>query len=442
MPETAVPETAVHANDPYVIVSADSHAGLPTEDYRAYLATKYHPQFDEFLAERAAVLEASTRLGVRNEDYAKKWFAEHEEALRSGWEADKRDLELDGDGVAGEVVFPDADAVESRTCVPFGAGLGLSGDMDPELGLAGAQAHNRWLADLCTNSPERRRGVALVPITADMSDVLAEIRRIHADGLGAVMIPAMWVNQAPYHDRCYDPVWALCEELRLPVVTHSGPAPRQEFGDHLGIYVSEVVWWPARPLWFMLWSGVFERFPRLRFGVTEAGCWWLPAQIWFWDRLFLGQKGTEKLGADPFGGAITMPPSDYIDRNCFIGASNTKRRELGMRYEIGVDNICWGNDFPHPEGTWPHTRSWLQKTFHDIPIDETRRMVGLACAEIYGFDLAKLQPHADRCGPTPRDFGQITDDDPTGQRLVDRWAPVKEVGRHWLTDNDFALLDL
>jgi predicted TIM-barrel fold metal-dependent hydrolase len=273
-----------------------------------------------------------------------------------------------------------------------------------------------------------------------MPTVLAEIQRAKNEGLGAVMIPAMWMSQLPYHDRHYDPVWALCQELAMPVVTHSGPAPREEFGNHVGIYVSEVVWWPARPLWFMLWSGVFERFPGLRFGVTEAGCWWLPGMLWFWDRLFLGQKGSEKLGAKPFGDDVTMAPSEYFDRNCFIGASNTKRRELGMRYEIGVDNICWGNDFPHPEGTWPTTRAWLQRTFHDIPIEETRRMVGGAAAEIFGFDLAKLQAHTDRIGPTPRDFGQITDDDPTGARLIDRWAGPRDVGRHWLTDNDFPLV--
>lgn len=339
--------------------------------------------------------------------------------------------------MSGEVVFPDADAVESRTCVPFGAGLGMSGDMDPELGLAGAMAHNRWLAELCAQSPERRCGVALVPITTEMDKVLAEIKRSKESGLGAVMIPAMWVNQTPYNDAKYDPVWALCEELQMPVVTHSGPAPREEFGDHLGIYVSEVVWWPARPLWHLLWSGVFERFPGMRFGVAEAGCWWLPSMMWFWDRLAMGQKGSEKLGG--FKG-LSMLPSEYIDRNCFIGASNTKRRELGMRYEIGIDNIMWGNDFPHPEGTWPNTRAWLKKTFHDIPIDETRRMVGAAAAEVFGFDMAKLKVHADRIGPTPEEFGQITRDDPTGQRLVDKWAPVKEVGRHWLTDHDFALI--
>ena len=425
---------------PYIIVSADSHAGLPTEDYRAYLDAKYHDAFDGFLSERHVQLEAITKLGVRNESYAKSWFEEHEEALRGGWEAPRRDVELDGDGVSGEVVFPDADAVESRTCVPFGAGLGMSGDMNPELGLAGAIAHNRWLAELCATSPERRCGVALVPITAELDRVLAEIRRARESGLGSVMIPAMWVDQTPYHDRRYDPVWALCEELQMPVVTHSGPAPRQEYGDHLGIYVTEVTWWPARPMWFMLWSGVFERFPGLRFGVAEAGCWWLPGLLWFWDRLFLGQKGTEKLGANPFGGAVSMLPSEYVDRNVFIGASNTKRRELGMRYEIGVGNICWGNDFPHPEGTWPTTREWLTKTFHDIPVDETRAMVGMNAAEIFGFDLAALRKHADRCGPTPADFGQVTADDPAGERLAPRWAEAREVGRHWLTGHDFPLI--
>ena len=62
----------------------------------------------------------------------------------------------------------------------------------------------------------------------------------------------------------------------MPVHTHSGPAPSEEYGEHLGIYITEVRWWGARPLWFALWSGVFERFPgcdgvsqsAVRFGPT------------------------------------------------------------------------------------------------------------------------------------------------------------------------------
>ncbi len=183
-------------------------------------------------------------------------------------------------------------------------------------------------------------------------------------------------------------------------------------------------------MWFMMWSGVFDRFPDLKFSVTEAGCWWMPNLLWFWDRLYLGAKGAEKLSS--FG--IETMPSAIFDRNCFIGSSNTKRREIGMRYEIGIDNMPWGNDFPHPEGTWPHSREALAQTFHDVPIDETRRMIGEAAADYYGFDLTVLRPHAERINVTPASLGQ-TDDEAN----IRRWAGHREVGRHWLTGNDFPL---
>ena len=405
-------------NDPYLIVSADSHAGLPTDQYRPYLEKKYHAQLDEFLLEQQVRIEEYTKLGVRDDKYAKKWFEEHDEELAGGWDTVRRNQTMDADGVAGEIIYPDADAVESRTAVPFGAGLGLSGDLDPELGLAGAKAHNRWLADLCSVDAERRCGAALVPITGPVEDALAEIRWAKEAGLGAIMIPARWCNQTPYHDRRYDPIWALCEEYDMPILTHSGSAPREEYGDLLGIYVTEVTWWPARPMWFLLWSGAFERYPNLKFCATEGGCWWLPQLLWFWDRLWMGQKGSEKLGAGAFTGKVDMLPSEYIDRNCFTGLANVKRRELGQRYEIGIQNMLWGTDFP---------------------IDETRVMLGLSAGETFGFDMEALRKISDKIGPTPTEFGQLAPGR-TAQDLVDRWAPVKEVGRHWLTGHDFPLI--
>ncbi|WP_414169604.1 amidohydrolase family protein [Streptoverticillium reticulum] len=418
------------SGDPYLIISSDCHAGLPTEEYRPYLERRFHRAFDDFLAQRTARREEMTRLGVRNETFAARWFEEHEEGLRGGWDAAQRIKELDGDGVAAEVVFPDADAVDSRTAAPFGVGLGLSGDHDPELGMAGARAHNRWLAEFCSAHPERHCGVALLPVTAPVGRVVEEIGRAKESGLGALMIPAMWGEGKPYHDRSYDPVWAAAAAAGMPVLTHSGATPRHEYGDHLGIFVTEVTWWPARPLWFLLWSGVFERHPHLRFGIAESGCWWLPNLLWFMDRLYFGAHGGKKLS--PFAG-LTRPPHEYLDRNVFVCATNTKRRELAQRYEIGVGNILWGSDFPHPEGTWPDTRAWLRTTFHDIPVAETRRMLGLSAAEAFGFDARALAPLAARIGPTPDDLGQ-----PADQRAVEAsWARSRETGRHWLTGEDF-----
>ncbi len=124
-----------------------------------------------------------------------------------------------------------------------------------------------------------------------------------------------------------------------------------------------------------------------------------------------------------------MRPSEYFDRNCFIGASNTRRRELARRYEIGVGNIMWGNDFPHPEGTWPHTREFLRNAFCDIPTDETAEMLGTNAAAVYNFDPAQLAGLADRIGPTPDELGQ------DGHDLA-KWEPLAKAGRPWLTGVD------
>ena len=124
-----------------------------------------------------------------------------------------------------------------------------------------------------------------------------------------------------------------------------------------------------------------------------------------------------------------MRPSEYFDRNCFIGASNTRRRELARRYEIGVGNIMWGNDFPHPEGTWPHTREWLSKAFSDIPVDETQQILGSNAAECYHFDTKALRPWPPGSGPRPRSSARHGDD-------LQKWEELAAAGRPWLTGKE------
>ncbi len=410
--------------DSYLVISSDCHAGLPNEQYRDYLDPEYREAFDTALADRARMMELASR-GILNEAFAEEWERENHEGLRGGWDAGRRDEELDADGVVGEVIFPDADAVTGGASAPFGAGLAASSDVPTELLMAGARAHNRWLAELCQASPDRRAGVALVPIY-DPDLAVAEIHRARESGLrGGILIPSMWGSHPPYHDPRYEPVWAACEDLRMPIHVHSGSADKAAYGPYVGMYVTEVRWWSARPLHFLLWSGVFERHPDLRFAVTECGAFWVPDLLWSMDTAYDREHGARKLGEQLTAG-LSMRPSEYFDRNCAIGASNTRRRELARRYEIGVGNLMWGNDFPHPEGTWPHTREWLQGAFHDIPVDETAAILGGNTAEFYGFDVDALQPLADRFGPTPEDLGQTGDD-------LAKWDAVKAAGRPWRT---------
>jgi len=64
-----------------------------------------------------------------------------------------------------------------------------------------------------------------------------------------------------------------------------------------------------------------------------------------------------------------------------------------------VRTLLWGNDFPHPEGTWPHTRESIHDVFHDVSVEDTTTMIGATTAEVYRFDVDKLAGLVDRIGP-------------------------------------------
>ena len=387
----------------YIVISADGHAGLACEDYRPYLDARYQPAFEDFLAERKAHRDEALKL---NYDYVMGWETENEEGLKGAYDPTIRDRELDTDGVAADVLFADADAVTGNASPPFGAGLMAGAIEDPELAFAGARAHNRFLADMCSHSPERRAGIALVPVTHDVARAVEEVEWVAAQpGVRGIMIPTMWHQRRPYNDGVYDPVWAACAEAGLPVHTHSGEAPTAEYGDNMGAYLAEVVWWAARPAWHLLFGGAFERFPDLKFVVTEAAAYWAPDMMWKWDQYMGGGHTTKKLAA-MLEGKISKLPSDYFGTNIFIGASTMSKEEIRRRYVIGSDVLMWGTDYPHPEGTWPHTADRLRRDFAAVPVDDTADILGLTAARVYGFDLEALATRAQRIGPSPDSLGQ------------------------------------
>jgi predicted TIM-barrel fold metal-dependent hydrolase len=430
----------------YVIISSDCHAGPNSPEYREFLDPEYRADFDDELENREQLIqkrraEAGMPASVSfmgDAEFQEEWFGEdeegnslHEIGLRGGWDAAQRDRELDRDGVSAEVVFPGPDAALGTMGAPFGAGFNPQVTRSPEHLLAGARAYNRWAATLCQSSPARRAGLIVAPILGDIDLAMQEIERARGDGLtGGIIIPPQWGESESYTSRRYDPVWAQCQELELPVHTHSGPGAHKDYGQGPGwmsIYGYETTWFTARPMWFMILSGVFERFPRLKMSVVEAGSFWAADLLWRMDLIAMKDHGARKMGAEARA-HLSLLPSEYFDRNCGIGSSNTRRRELARRYEIGVGNIMWGNDFPHPEGTWPYTRDFLKDRFWDVSQAETERILGLNAAEFYGFDLEALVPVAQRIGPTPEELGQ------SDASVLSKWRDLEAAGRPWISE--------
>ena len=390
----------------YLVVSSDGHAGPPADRYREYLDPGYREAFDEHQAQTRQMLEMMRGNGDRShQDFVEKWekITGGDGGLLAAYDSDHRDKVLDDQGVAAEVLFPDADVLGTGriSASPFGSGLGGGAGVEPDKAMAGAKAHNRWLADFVAQSPERRVGVAVVPILHDIDAAVEEIKAARELGLKGILIPTRWFDQPAYHDACYEPIWSVCEDLGMVLHTHSGAGPA-DYGlgpGMMAIYATEAWWWAARPFWVLMWAGVFERHPRLMYSIAENGAWWMADTIFKMDEKFVGGHNTEKLG-NAFRETLTMKPSEYLARNCFLAVSTPGQEDIDRRHAIGIDSFLWGNDLPHPEGTYPYTRYWIRERFRDVPEDETRRILGTTAAELYSLDVAKLQPLVDRIGPT------------------------------------------
>ncbi|MGI9294424.1 MAG: amidohydrolase family protein [Pseudomonadales bacterium] len=397
----------------YIVVSSDCHAGLQPESYRDYLDPQYREIFDAALPiQIAEIKKAEKQFLVAEEN--EKWRRGIEEQLTGAWDHEQRLKLMDNDGVAAEVIFPDG--ITEMNTPPFGAGLSLPTEgIDPALQWAGARAHNRWLTELCQAAPERRAGVAIIPALWDIDEAVKEVRWAKDNGLKSVMLPTLWGKFEPYNHIKYDPLWQVCEDLGIVINFHSGAAPRKDhFGAEkiennlanlpgaVGIYTSEVCWYAYRPLTFMIWGGVFEKFPKLKTAITEGTSVWVPSFLELLDFRYQSTSFSQKLG--DFTSHLSMKPSEYFYRNIKLGASCMPRHEADIRDQIGVDVIMWGSDFPHPEGTWPNTERMMRETFVDLPDIEIRQMLGSNALEFYGLDQSALQTIADRIGPKRQDF--------------------------------------
>jgi len=397
-------------SDNFIVVSSDCHAGLRIADYKPYVESKYHELMDMAVPIQIEMTEKAEKSFLIKE-INDAWRAPIQRELTGAWDYQERLKMLAGDGIAAEVIFPDG--ITERNTPPFGAGLGLSPrDQVPELQWAGAMAHNRWLAEFCGNDPARHIGVASIPLLWDVQQAVDAVRWCASNGLTSAMIPTLWEQHAPYHDRKYDPFWEVCEELGIIIHFHSGPAPHPEyFGANwpeedrseslpgaMGVYVSEVMWWLYRPLTFMIWGGVFERFPRLRVVMTEGGTiFMLPPWLRLLDHNYTDVQFSAKLG--DFRSHLSMSPSEYFARNIAVGASCVPRRDIELRHVIGLDKLMWGSDYPHPEGTWPHTGDYYRETFAGMPEEDTRKILGENAVAWYGLDRERLQQVADEIGP-------------------------------------------
>jgi predicted TIM-barrel fold metal-dependent hydrolase len=374
--------------DRYTVISADGHAGASVPTYREYLATRWYDEFDAWAQSYTNPFED---LAGSN-------------AYRN-WDSERRVAELEDDGIVAEVLFP-------NTIPPFFPSGALVAPApthaEYEHRWAGLQAHNRWLADFCAEAPGRRGGIAQILLN-DVEHACAEVQFVKDAGLlGGILLPGVAPNHEipPLWSDVYEPLWSLCEELDVVVNHHSGGGlPKFDVADPAAraVMLVEIPIYAHRALWALIYAGVFERHPRLKFVLTEQGTGWVPGTLanldWFTRRMRITTAAEYHFGGEAVA-KLSLTPSEYFRRNCWVGASFLRPVEAELRHEVGVDRIMWGSDYPHLEGSYPHSREALRASFARAPETEVRAMLGTTAARVYGFDLDVLDPIAARVGPT------------------------------------------
>ncbi|HEX7096391.1 MAG TPA: amidohydrolase family protein [Acidimicrobiales bacterium] len=383
------------ATERYTIISADCHAGGSHAQYREYLEKKYLDEFDAWRAK-----------------YRNPFRDLQEDGRSRNWDDERRTNDLNAEGVAGEVVFP-------NTVPPFfPTGVVIAPAPSPEefeLRLAGIRAHNRWLADFIAHDPVRRVGQAQIFLN-DVDQAIEDVRWCKEHGINAVLLPGVapdtpWIE--PLSSPVYDPLWAECQELDMPLTHHGGGSGIPKMPDtpvRNLLYVMEVGFYAHRALWHMIWGGVFERFPNLKLVLTEQGTDWVLPTLAQMDTIFERMKSGRigELGV-PAEAVPSMKPSEVFKRNVWLGASFPARPDAVLFREIGLDRVMWGSDYPHHEATSPYTRESLRRTFEGWSPEELRMVLAENAAKVYGFDLDKLAPIAQEIGPTVEEIATPLD---------------------------------
>lgn len=359
--------------DRYTIISADGHAGADRADYRPYLEQRWHGEFDTW-----------------NETFESPFGDLDRPDADRNWDSARRQRELENDGIVAEVLFP-------NTVPPFFPSGSLVARppetaVELEQRTAGLRAHNRWLADFCAELPGRRAGLAQV-FPNDPEEAARDIAWAAENGLAGVLVPAIPPDAGLiglWSDR-YDPIWAASQEHDLAVCQHGGAGVPVLEDAPAFVFLMEVPYFANRSLWHIIGGGVFERFPRLRFTMTEQKVGWVPAVL---DRMDAFWHSWTKTGAVGLIAAdsdqLPHPPSYYFHRNVWMGSSFTSPPEAETIAALGPNRVMWGGDFPHDEGTYPHTTEALQHAFNTWDPNTMTDLLGRTAATVYGLDHEHL----------------------------------------------------
>ncbi len=382
-----------------VVITADAHVGEP-EDLRRRLPKKFRDQLVEFGVDDDGNLQFSLKgkplsdgPKAVNKPNAEDLTREFRTDPSQGTDLDRRLHDMAVEGVDGQVIFPNI-------------GLGCSmGSASADFYHAWSTAYNDFVWDTFAADPARFKPAAMLAVD-DIARTVAEAERCLKRGFCTLFVPAV-VPWQPYRLALYEPLWRLAEEAGVPINFHifSGNlAMRSDFasvgdlnqdrydaarqlqkgeeeeseellGTVLGLAAG------MSPIVDLTGSGVLERHPDLKFVVTESECGWLAWVLQAMDQLqerrYLRMR------------KLPLRASEYFLRQGAVTISDDPVALNNIEF-TGTDCLMWGNDYPHDEGTFPHSRRPIADIRARLAPAAAHHVLCGNAARLYGFDLDHL----------------------------------------------------
>jgi predicted TIM-barrel fold metal-dependent hydrolase len=272
------------------------------------------------------------------------------------------------DGISGECIYPTA-------------GLYVWNIADAATGEACCRVYNDWIADRLASRSPRFRCAGMIP-TWNIDIAIAEVRRIADLGLASAMLPL--VGTPHYNDRSWHGLWSAIEETGLPIVLHQGSGHDMLFYRGPGAAVANLLATQSmapRVASLLATSGVLAAYPTLHFVFVETNAGWLSwamSTVDYYYEAFQQYEGWVK----PI---LPGKPSDFMRRQIH-GTFQFDPVAIDNLARTGVAPLLWGSDFPHAEGTFPHSRDAVQRLLAEVEIEDAAQIVAGTAASLFRFD--------------------------------------------------------
>ena len=205
---------------------------------------------------------------------------------------------------------------------------------NPEVELALCRSYNRWLADIWSKGKGRLRWAAVVPFLT-MDAALEELRFATQYGACAAALRPHNDHRL-LHDPYFYPLYEECSRLDIPVGVHAANGSfllREQFpGTGTAYYTAKLA--TVGAMYAMVFSGIPDRFPRLRIGVIEAQASWLPDALYYMARQWRRLRGE------------ALPDDLLRSKRVYVSCMSDEDVGYLVQY-AGEDNLLIGSDYGH-----------------------------------------------------------------------------------------------